>query len=226
VAAVIMEPAMCNTGAILPAPGYLEGVREATRKAGAVLIFDEVITGFRVGPGGAQEKLGVTPDITIFGKAVANGFPVAGLAGAASLMDLFGSGKVMHGGTYNSQPVAMAATVATLKELKRPETQDTLERQGTRLMRGVEAALAQAGVTATVTGFPQIFHVGFGLSEAPRNYRDILAADRAGYIRLTTRLLERGVRVLERGAWFISTRHDDVVIDETLSALSDALAGR
>jgi glutamate-1-semialdehyde 2,1-aminomutase len=224
VAAVIMEPAMCNTGAIFPAPGYLETVREICRKTGTILIFDEVITGFRVGPGGAQEKLGVTPDLTIFGKAVASGFPVAGLAGRADLMDLFATGKVMHGGTYNSQSVAMAATVATLRALKAPGTYDALARHGTRLMHGVADAFATAGVTATVTGFPEIFHVGFGLRTAPRNYRDILATDRAGYVRLTTALLERGVRVLERGAWFISTKHDDAVVDQTVASLKDALA--
>ncbi len=224
VAAVIMEPAMCNTGAIFPAPGYLESVREICTRTGTVLIFDEVITGFRVGPGGAQEKLGVTPDLTLFGKAVASGFPVAGVAGKAALMDMFAAGKVMHGGTYNSQSVAMAATVATLRSLQAPGTYDHLARQGERLMAGVSGAFAAAGVTATVTGFPEIFHVGFGLTAPPRNYRDILATDRAGYVRLTTALLARGVRVLERGAWFISTRHDDAVVDETVSALRDALA--
>ncbi len=224
VAAVIMEAAMCNTGAIFPLPGYLEAVRAACTRYGTVLIFDEVITGFRVGPGGVQEKFGVTPDLTIFGKAVANGFPVAGLAGSAALMGEFGNGKVMHGGTYNSQSIAMAATVATLKTLRAPGTYDILTRQGQRLMDGVKAALAASGTTATVTGFPQIFHVGFGLKEPPKNYRDIIATDRAGYVRLTTRLLERGSRVLERGAWFVSTTHDDGVVDETLDALSDALA--
>jgi glutamate-1-semialdehyde 2,1-aminomutase len=225
VAAVIMEPAMCNTGAIFPAAGYLEGVRAACSKAGTVLIFDEVITGFRVSGGGTQQRLGVTPDLTIFGKAVASGFPVAGLAGKAALMDEFASGKkVMHGGTYNSQSIAMAATVATLKTLKAPGTHEKLAQQGTKLMEGVKAALASAGVTATVTGFPEIFHVGFGLKEPPRNYRDIIASDRAGYVRLTTALVERGVRVLERGAWFISTEHDDAAIEETLTGLKGALA--
>ncbi|MBN9021743.1 MAG: aminotransferase class III-fold pyridoxal phosphate-dependent enzyme [Rhizobiales bacterium] len=224
VAAVIMEPAMCNTGAIFPAPGYLEAVRALCDRTGTVLIFDEVITGFRVGPGGAQERLGVTPDLTLFGKAVASGFPVAGLAGKAALMDLFASGKVMHGGTYNAQSVTMAATVATLRALQAPGTYEALARQGTRLMKGVEQAFAAAGVTATVTGFPQIFHVGMGLDAPPRNYRDILATDRAAYVRLTTAMLGRGVRLLERGAWFISTRHDDAVVDETLAALKDTLA--
>mgnify|MGYP000220727654 CR=1 FL=1 len=224
VAAVIMEPAMCNTGAIFPAPGYLETVRDCCTRTGTVLIFDEVITGFRVGPGGAQGRLGTTPDLTLFGKAVASGFPVAGLAGKAGLMDMFVNGNVMHGGTYNAQAVTMAATVATLRTLQAPGTYDLLERQGTRLMNGVADAFAEAGVAASVNGFPEIFHVGLGLSDPPRNYRDILAVDRANYVRLTTALLEHGVRVLERGAWFISTCHDDTVVDETLSALRDTLA--
>ena len=224
VAAVIMEPVMCNTGAILPRPGYLEAVRTACRRNGSVLIFDEVITGFRVGSGGAQQRLGVLPDLTVFGKAVASGFPVAGLAGTGALMELFASGKVMHGGTYNSQSVAMAATVATLKALQAPGMYARIGNQGARLMRGIEAAFKDAGVAATVTGLPEIFHVGLGLDKAPENYRDILSADRAGYVRLTTALLGRGVRALERGAWFISSEHDDAVLDETLAALRAVLA--
>ena len=102
VAAVIMEPAMCNTSAILPVDGYLAGVRKACTDTGTVLIFDEVITGFRVAPGGAQQRLGVTPDLATFGKAIANGFPVACLAGRADLMEQFATRKVMHGGTYNA----------------------------------------------------------------------------------------------------------------------------
>src|SRR5580692_311560 len=114
VAGVIMESVMCNSGAILPLPGYLEGVREACTAAGTVLVFDEVITGFRVAPGGAQARLGVTPDLSTFAKAIANGFPVAAVAGRRDLMELMIQG-VVHGGTYNGQAVAMAATVATLK---------------------------------------------------------------------------------------------------------------
>jgi hypothetical protein len=126
VAAVIMEPAMCNAGAIFPLPGYLEGAREACTRTGTILIFDEVITGFRVGPGGAQQRLGVTPDLATFAKAIANGFPVAAVAGRADLMDLVTQG-VVHGGTYNGQSVAIAATVATLKRLRDPQTFEKLE---------------------------------------------------------------------------------------------------
>src|SRR4029078_13446082 len=108
IAAVIMEAAMCNAGAISPAPGYLEGAREACTRHGTVLIFDEVITAFRLAAGGAQERFGVTPDLATFGKAIANGVPVAALAGRADLLDLFATGGVVQGGTYNAQSVSSA----------------------------------------------------------------------------------------------------------------------
>src|SRR5690606_2892348 len=160
VAAIIMEAAMCNSGAIMPLPGYLEAVREACSKSGTVLIFDEVITGFRVGPGGAQKRLGGTPDLAIFAKAIANGFSVAAVAGRGDLMDRLATGGIIHGGTYNAQPVNMAATIATLKRLASPGVYELMETRGRRLMDGFADAFRQAGVAATITGFPQIFHIG------------------------------------------------------------------
>jgi glutamate-1-semialdehyde 2,1-aminomutase len=223
VAAVIMEPAMCNAGAIAPAAGYLEGARQACSRAGTVLIFDEVITGFRVAPGGAQQLLGVTPDLATFGKCLANGFPVAAVAGRADLMDLFTSGAV-HGGTYNAQPVSMAATLVTLRALADGRVMRAIEPHGRRLMDGVAAALKAAGVPAVVAGFPQIFHVAFGLTAPATNYRDLMRMDRARYVRFCVELLKRRVRVLERGAWFLSVTHDSLVIDETLAAVAEAAA--
>jgi glutamate-1-semialdehyde 2,1-aminomutase len=222
VAAVIMEPAMCNAGAILPLSGYLEGVRDACTRNGTILIFDEVITGFRLAPGGAQERLSVTPDLATFAKAIANGFPVAAVAGRADLVDLCISG-VVHGGTYNGQPIAMAACAATLGRLRQQGAYDGMEARGLRLMGGIRDAFRRAGVPATVTGFPEIFHVAIGLRAAPRNWSDLLQADRARYVAFTTALLQRGVRALERGAWFLSTEHDDSVIDATLAAVTDAV---
>jgi glutamate-1-semialdehyde 2,1-aminomutase len=221
VAGVIMEPAMCNAGSIAPLPGYLEGVRAACDETGTVLIFDEVITGFRLGPGSAQGRFGVTPDLAVFAKAIASGFPVAAVAGRADIMDLFGHG-VVHGGTYNGQAVAMAACVATLERLGQPGTYERIEAQGLRLMDGMRARLADAGIVCVVSGFPAIFHVGFGLITPARDWSDLLAVDRKRYIAFTTALLSRGVRALERGAWFLSTEHDDAVIDATLDAVSDA----
>ncbi len=221
VAGVLMEPAMCNQGAMRPAPGYLEGALAACRANGAILCFDEVITGFRLAAGGAQELFGVTPDISIFAKAIANGFPVAAIVGRADLIDLFSTGGVLHGGTFNAQPVALAAMVATQQGLTAEHFASTGAR-GQRLQDGVRAALAEAGITAQVMGFPLMFHVSFGLSEAPRNYRDIARADKRGYSAFALALLKRGVRVLERGAWFISSAHDDAVIDESLAAVREA----
>jgi glutamate-1-semialdehyde 2,1-aminomutase len=220
VAAVIMEPAMCNTSVIPPGEGYLEGVRKACSDAGTILIFDEVITGFRVAPGGAQQRLGVTPDLATFGKAIANGFPVACLAGRADLMEQFVTRKVMHGGTYNAQPIAMAATVATLTALADGQVHAALEQRGRRLIEGIGQALAEADIVARVQGFPQIFHVALGVDAPITNYRSSLAADKARYIRFTTALLEHGVRALERGAWFISAAHTDALIDETIAAVA------
>ena len=222
VAAVIMEPAMCNAGAIAPAPGYLEGARAACSRHGTVLIFDEVITGFRVAPGGAQQLFGVTPDLATFGKCVANGFPVAVVAGRADLLDLFVTGAAMHGGTYNANPVSMAATLATLRALADGNVLKALEAPGRRLMQGLDAALRAAGVPAVVTGFPQIFHVGVGLTEPARDHRDLARVDRARYVRFCGELLARRVRALERGAWFLSAAHDDAVIDETIEAAAAA----
>jgi glutamate-1-semialdehyde 2,1-aminomutase len=219
VAAVIMEASMCNTSAIPPKAGYLEAVRQLCTETGTILIFDEVITGFRVGPGGAQERLGVTPDLATFGKAVAAGFPVAALAGRADLMDLMHTKKVMYGGTYNSHPVNMAATLATLQTLKDGAPYARMEITGKKLMDGIAAALAEADIPARIQGYPQVFHVAFGISDEITDYRSAQRADKARYVRFTSALIENGVRALERGVWFLSDAHTDEVIDETIAAV-------
>lgn len=221
VAGVIMEPAMCNQGAIMPAPGFLEGALAACRKHGALLVFDEVITGFRLGRSGAQGRFGVTPDLSIFAKAMANGFPVAAVVGRADLLDMFATGGVLHGGTFNAQPVTMAAMVATQNALTL-EGYGAASKRGVRLRDGIAAILKDAGIKAQVTGFELMFHVGFGLDAPARNYRDLLKVDKALYVKFCHALLKRGVRALERGAWFISFAHDDAVIDATLEAARGA----
>lgn len=222
IAGVIMEPAMCNTSAIPPRTGYLEGVRAACTRAGAILIFDEVITGFRLSSGGAQKRFGVTPDLATFGKAIANGFPVAALAGRADLMERFVSQRVMHAGTYNAHPVNMAATVATLQELAEGTAYALIEKRGRRLMEGISGILSRYSIPFRLQGFPGIFHVAFGTTAPIETYRDTFAVDRARYVRFTGALLQQGVRALERGAWFLSSAHDDEVIDRTLEAIDAA----
>lgn len=224
VAAVIMEPAMCNTSVVPPAEGYLQAVREACARSGTILIFDEVITGFRLCAGGAQQLFDVVPDLATFGKAIASGFPVAALAGRRDLMELFASGGVMHGGTYNAHPVNMAATVATLEVLKRGDVYKSIEDSGNLLMHGLETIFEWAGITARVQGFPAIFHVAFGHDRPVRSYRDTFDNDRARYVRFTSALIERGVRALERGAWFLSSEHSPSVVADTLQFAEEAAA--
>lgn len=221
VAAVIMEPAMCNSGAIMPVSGYLEGVRAACTKYGTLLIFDEVITGFRVAPGGAQQLFGVTPDLATFAKCLGNGFPTAAVGGKAEILDQVISG-VVHGGTYNTQAVVMAATLATLRTLADGSVIKSIEPHGQRLMSGIASVLKSASIPAVVTGFPQVFNVGFGLSEPARSYRGLMAMDKARYIKFAHALLKRRVRALERGTWFLSSCHDKSIIDRTLEAVEAA----
>jgi glutamate-1-semialdehyde 2,1-aminomutase len=222
IAAVLMEPAMCNAGAISPAAGYLEGVKEACSAAGTLLIFDETITGFRLAPGGAQQRYDVVPDIATFAKAIANGFPVAAVTGRADVLDLFASADVVQGGTYNGQTLSMAATVATLESVSAPGFYDQLEDHGLKLMDGIRKILADAGVPATVDGFPSIFHVGFGLERPAREFRDLRSLNRQMYVAFTTAMLRRGVRALERGAWFTSSAHNQDTLEFTLDAVHAA----
>jgi len=222
VAAVIMEPMMCNAGGILPGDGYLQGVREACTRNGTVLIFDEVVTGFRVAAGGAQQLFGVTPDIATFGKCLANGFPVAAVAGRADLLDRFVSGGAVHGGTYNAQPVSMAAALVTLQTLCDGRVIDAIAPLGRRLMTGIASHLTDAGIPAVVSGLPQIFNVSFGLTQPARNYRDLMQVDRLRYVRFCGEMLKRRVRALERGAWFLSATHDEAAIHETLAVIAEA----
>jgi len=224
VAAVIMEPSMCNTSAIMPRPGYLEAIREVCDTTGTVLIFDEVITGFRLGSGGAQELLGVTPDLATFGKALASGFPVSCLAGKANLMEMIGGpGRVIHAGTYNGGAPAMAATVATLRTLRDTDAHTVMEKHGNRLMTALRELFAVHDQTAVVQGWPQVFNVAFGLTDEVADYTQYLNADKESYLDFAEALIWSGVRVLERGTWFLSTAHDDEAIDRTLEVVDRVL---
>jgi glutamate-1-semialdehyde 2,1-aminomutase len=226
VAAVCMEPILCNTGCISPLPGYLEGVQALCRAHGCLLIFDEVITGFRVALGGAQALLGVTPDLAVFGKAVAGGFPLSILAGRAEVMDLITRGVVGHAGTFNSNPVVMAAAAAALWELERDQgaVYAQVTALGQRLMRGLRQAAAEAHVPLLVDGPGPVFSMYFTEQRAVNNYRDFAATDRARMARLHPRLLEHGVHIVGRGLWFLSSAHTAADVDETVAAFAAALA--
>ena len=226
IAGVIMEPVMVNGGPTEPKPGYLEGARDLCRANGALFICDEVITGFRAGLRGAQGRYGITADLTVYAKAVAAGFPLAVVAGRRDVMDTLADKGVMHGGTYNGNVQSMAAAIAALDELERDDgaVYRDLERRGTRLMEGLAALGRKHGLAMRVQGMPSIFQVFFTDGPAPRNYRDASASDRDRVLAFHRALQEEGIRINQVGKFFLSTAHDDVIIDETLAAADRALA--
>lgn len=226
IAAVIMEPIMCNTGCILPREGYLEGVRELCSEHGVVFILDEIITGFRVGLGGAQAYLGVTPDLATFGKAMAGGFPVSCMAGKRELMELIASGEVTHSGTFNSNVPAMAAALATIGELEKEQGQvyQRLHQLGNRLSAGLKELADQQGIPAQVQGPGPMFHLAFAEGPLVTDYRSFARqSDTALYHRFARLMLEEGVRVIPRGLWYVSAAHTADDVDFTLQAAESAL---
>jgi glutamate-1-semialdehyde 2,1-aminomutase len=230
VAGVIMEPIMCNSAVIEPAEGYLSGVRGLCDRYGCVLIFDEIITGFRIGLTGAQGHYGVWPDLTTFGKAMGGGFPISCVVGRAEVMDLLGDPRVtrerplpMHGGTFNSNVPATAASLAALEVLQRDETWACLERHGRSLMRGMEEVLTEAGVPHVVRGFPTAFYVDFN-DRAPSSLRDIVSHDHRRYHEFVRGLKTRGVLTHPRGVWYLSAAHTEKDVQRTLDAARACLA--
>lgn len=226
IAAVIMEPVMVNGGAVVAEAGYLAGVRDLCRTNGALFICDEVITGFRVGLRGAQGRFDVTADLAIYAKAVAAGFPLAMVAGRRDVMDTLLEKGVMHGGTYNGNVQSMAAAIAALDELERDDgaVYRDLERRGTRLMQGLADLAGKYRLPMRVQGLPAIFQVFFGGGPALRNYREADACDRDAVLAFHRALQEEGIRINQAGKWFLSTAHDDAIIDESLAAAGRAMA--
>jgi len=226
IAAVITEPAMCNAGVIPPKPGYLQAMRELATKAGCVLIFDEVITGFRLGLAGAQGRFGVTPDLSVFAKAVANGFPLSVIAGKRAIMELVEPrGQVVHSGTYNGNITAVTAAIATLDALSAdPGAYQRLEQHGERLMAGIRASAKKHGEPLLVQGYGSIFCTLCTEAAAVHDFRDVAATDGNRTAQFAGALARHGVRTTARGVWFLSMAHGDAEVDATLAAVDKALA--
>ena len=224
-AAVIVEPYQRT---IVPAPGFLEGLRTATRRYDVPLIFDEIVTGFRLAYGGAQEHYGVVPDLAAYGKVVAGGFPLACVAGPKALMRHFDAALegtpeyVWQAGTFNGNAIACAAGLATLAELRKPGTYAKLFGTGTRLRDGLAAAVLTHGVAAQVSGEPPVFDIFF--TDHPIvDYRATLTADRERIKRFNAELLRRGV-VKAVNKIYVSLAHTDEDVDKTLGVFDQALA--
>ncbi|MEY2580796.1 MAG: glutamate-semialdehyde -aminomutase [Ilumatobacteraceae bacterium] len=227
VACVLMEPVMCNTGLIPPAAGYIEGVKDLCRQHGALLVIDEVITGFRFGLTGAQGFLGVHGDISIYAKAIASGFPLAVLGTTTELLAPVGRGEVNHSGTYNTGVSSVAAGVATLRCLIDADPYPEMDRITRRLVDGLRSLGAEAGVPLAVDHIGgSLFQTRFGTADSVTSRADFAArSDKALLTRFLEQLQNLGVRPTGRGLWFVSAAHDDSVVDATLAAASNALNG-
>jgi glutamate-1-semialdehyde 2,1-aminomutase len=215
-AAIIVEPIAGNMGCVPPLPGFLEALRMLCDATGALLVFDEVISGFRVARGGAQERLGVYPDLTVLGKIVGGGLPLAAFGGRADVMEnLAPSGAVYQAGTLSGNPLATAAGVSVLRRLRDPEVYDELERRSARLAEGLSAFGRVQGVGAMLTLFA-------GRDEPVERFGEL---DTARYAHLFRGLLERGVYVApsQYECLFPSLAHGDEEIDRTIQAVADVL---
>jgi glutamate-1-semialdehyde 2,1-aminomutase len=230
IAAVLIEPVLANCGVIPPVEGYLEGLRKITEQHGVLLIFDEVMTGFRIAPGGAQEYFNIKPDISTFAKVLGGGFPAACFGGTKEVMDIEAKNEVMHGGTYTASPLVLAAADAVLRRIERDkETMyPRLFELSERLREGLVRVIRNAGFHCFGQGIGPLFQVFIGDRDIDRlyNYRDTV-----GYVRndifsaFHAELQKRGIYChpsqFER--WFLSTEHTDQDIDNTIAAADDSI---
>jgi glutamate-1-semialdehyde 2,1-aminomutase len=224
ISAIICEPLLCNSGCIPAEPGFLAFLRTITRDYGALLIFDEVITGLRLSLGGAQQYYGVIPDLATFAKAVGGGMPLSVLAGKREYMDWIADGRVVHAGTLNGNPIVLAAAKATLEALAR-ENGSAYRKMwslGETLKHGVLTRLQKTSIPVVATGGGPVFQILFQ-RQTPRTYRETLAADRALYSDFAVAMLDEGVALLQDGRWYISTAHGEQEIIHTLEAVDRVL---
>ena len=222
VAAVIMEPVMANAGLIIPEPGFLEKVRELTAEKGIVLIFDEVITGFRLSLGGAQEYFGITPDLSCFGKIIGGGLPVGAFGGKAEIMNyLAPEGPVYQAGTLSGNPLAMVAGIKTLELLQKPGVYDSLREKTDRLAEGLKEAAKTAGIEDKLC-FKKIESISivYFTDRDVKNYQDALTSNTEIYAKFFRKMLEQGVYLApsQFEVAFMSTAHTDEDIEKTVKA--------
>ncbi len=226
IAAVIVEPLQRS---LKPVPGFLEGVREVTQKYGIVLIFDEIVTGFRLAWGGAQERYGVVPDLACYGKAMAGGYPLSAVVGRRDILELADptrKGRDTYcflSGTLTGNPVAAAAGVATLNVLQQDGVYDRLRYIGESLARGIERIGRDAGIPIRVLGDGPVRQVFFTSQKEMRNHRDTLKADKQKAVRFGYELIRRGVYCTPGGKLYLSLAHSDEDVERTLEVVEEVM---
>ncbi len=218
-AAIITEPIMCNNGCILPINNYLTRIRELCTEFDITCIFDEVITGFRASLGGAQGHYGIVPDISIFAKAIASGYPISAVVGKKEWFDLISSGKVIHAGTMNASTTPVAAALGTLEVLEQAGTYEKMFALGRQLMAGIEKINSKYNQNLLVQGLGPMFHTGFTDKKQVNDFRDVFSYDKAKLGKLVAGLHDEGLRIIGRGLWYISTVHTENDIEQALGTV-------
>ena len=220
IAAVITEPIMCNNGCILPKSGYLQGMRDLCDQYNITLIYDEVITGFRTSLGGAQTYYNVSPDLSIFAKAIASGYPISAIVGKKEWMTLVVEGKVIHAGTMNSSNSTVAAAMGTIEVLEAGNIYEKIYTLGLQLMEGLRDIGKKHKSNLLVQGLGPMLHTGFTDLSAVNDYRDVLTYDRVKLNKFIAGMHDNGIRIIGRGVWYISAAHTEKDIDMALDISS------
>jgi len=226
IAAIIVEPVAANMGVVAPAPGFLEGLREITKREGALLIFDEVITGFRVAYGGAQQVYKIVPDLTVMGKIIGGGLPVAAYGGKREIMERVSPlGPVYQAGTLSGNPLAMRAGLAMLPKLQAPGFYEDLNRKTKRLGEGLRSALNDSGIPGVVNISGSLLTIFF-TETSVNNYTDAKKSDTARFGLFFQEMLRRGIFLppSQYEALFVSAAHTDAEIDATIAAARESLS--
>ncbi len=226
VAAVIMEPILCNSGCLMPRPGYLQAARELTSRLGALLIFDEVITGFRVALGGAQSHYGVIPDCATFGKAVGGGLPLSVVGGRREIMEQMFTEGVVFGGSFNGNPTSLTGANAALEELARDggAAIQRANRAGEKLRASLLQLAREHKIPLQVTGFGAAMCLHFSDRNELREYRDTLEDNAERLRRFLFLAMDEGIILVPDGRIYVSTVHDDRDVEETLAAFARVFA--
>ena len=225
IAAVITEPVLANSGSIMPSEGFLQGMIDLCRSNGAVSIFDEVITGFRLALGGAREYFDAIPDLSVYAKALAGGFTLSAVAGSRRMFDVLRNGATIHAGTYNGSTVNLAAGLATVSILSAdPRAFQRMHEHGYAIRRAIEAAAASRGIHVCTSGAGTVFNVHFGVGSPPVHYRDLTATDMALYTRFRTGMLEAGIQLLPDGRWYVGLAHGEEELSRVRAAVGSVVA--
>lgn len=224
-AAVILEPIAVNGGCLYPPDGFLEAVRRKTTQHGVVLIFDEVITGYRLSLGGAQQKLDVCPDISVIGKAMGSGMPIGAIAGSAEMMEPIASGRMLHRGTFNGNPISLAASIACINHLRNqaPVIYDTIDAMASELEEYATACARKSGVEVSITRVGSALQIFLGLPKIT-GLSDTAHIDKQLTARFAEEMLKRNVQLIARGLMYLSSAHTREDIDLTKDAMTQAFA--